>query len=170
MTCGLQGWGGHGHPCPNTSNAMLCLPGWGWGDASRADGVLQESWGCSERVMGSPGNPSRKGEEQRGCSAAETAACTCSRRCQRKVVQESQQVIQPAPRGWENLLKKLSNSLKESGKLQQLIAQASTGLPALGSSEGWRGHPPCTCPSLPCLPGRTCFSEVGNGVSMARDV
>ena len=148
---------------------LICLAGAG-GDASRVDGVLQVSWGCSGRLMGSPGGPSQKGEEQRGCSAAETAACTCSRCCQRQVVQESRQVIQPAPHAWQNLLKKLSDSLKESGKLQRLVAQASPGLPALGSSEECRGHPPRTCPSLPCLPGRTCFGGVGNGAGMVRDI
>lgn len=70
------------------------------------------------------------------------AACPCSQCCQHEVVQESQQVTPPAPHGWQNLLKKLSDSSKEFGNVQQLLAQASSGLPARGSSTGCTGHPP----------------------------
>lgn len=63
--------------------------------------------------------------------------------------------VPPAPRGWQNLLEKLRDSLKESGKLRWLLAQASAGLPAPGSSHGCRGHSSGTSSSLPCLPGRT---------------
>ena len=61
--------------------------------------------------------------------------------------------VQPALHGWQNLLKQLSDSLKESGKLWWLLAHASAGLAALGSSDGCRGHSPRTCPSL-SLPAR----------------
>jgi len=79
--------------------------------------------------------------------------------------------VQPALHGWQNLLKQLSDSLKESGRLWWLLAHASAGLAALGSSDGCRGHSPRTCPSL-SLPARqdSLPGGVGDGASVAEDI
>lgn len=96
------------------------VPAWlGLGDASRADRVFYP-WGAAE---------GSRGPQEKGKSQGDVLQQRHGLHLQPVLPARGGAGIQAghpaAPHGWQNLLEKLSDSLKEFGKPQQLLAQDS---------------------------------------------